>query len=74
MEDLEGELEAGRTALAAADARAQALQEDNLLLYERIKYLQRYQAKRAAPDAFKVVTVDNAGVPTPSVSLPSHKL
>ena len=53
---------------SSAEAKAQGLEKDNLMLFERIRYLQRYQTKQHANAAYKIVNVDEAGVPQPAVS------
>jgi len=51
--------------MSGAAARAQQLEQDNVGLYERIRFLQRYQGSQAGErgnSAYKIVNVDSAGV------------
>ena len=61
---LRQELQGLRTELAAA-------RSDNVQLYEKIRYLQSYQAKQAgaADSAYQIVQVDGDGIPQAKVCI-----
>lgn len=52
---MRGELAAARSDLAAA-------RSDNLKMYEKVRYLQRYTAKQGGTDGFQVELVDSEGI------------
>ena len=58
------ELQGLQTELAAA-------RSDNVQLYEKIRYLQSYQAKQAgaADSAYQIVQVDGDGIPQAKVGI-----
>ncbi len=70
MEQLEGEMGAVRGELAAARTDLAAARADNVKLYEKIRYLQRFSGKHAASDGFQVVQVDSEGISHPKVNPP----
>ena len=71
VEQLEREMGAVRGELAGARTDLAAAHGDNLKLYEKIRYLQRFSGKHAASDGFQVVQVDSEGVSHPKVTTPA---
>lgn len=66
MAGIRGELAAARSDLAASRA-------DNVKLYEKIRYLQRFSAKHAAGNGFQVVQVDSEGISQSKVRQHHHQ-
>ncbi|BDA46198.1 probable protein CASP [Coccomyxa sp. Obi] len=73
VEQLEGEMGAVRGELAAARNDLAAARADNVKLYEKIRYLQRFSGKQASSDGFQVVQVDSEGISHPKASQ-QHRL
>lgn len=71
VEQLEGDMGAVRGELAAARTDLAAARADNVKLYEKIRYLQRFSGKHAASDGFQVVQVDSEGISHPKVTPPA---
>ena len=73
IEEAEAETELCKKELSGAQLRCTGLEKDNLGLYERCRYMERcfqtQQASAPATAAYKVVNVDEAGIPHPAVSL-----
>lgn len=67
---LEEEVDSCRSQLQQFQSELAAKEADNVSLYEKIRYLQRYSCNRQASSGdnlMTVVQVDNAGVAQPKV-------
>ena len=72
---LEEEVGSCRSQLQQSQSELAGKEADNVSLYEKIRYLQRYSSNRQASSGdnlMTVVQVDNAGVTQPKVSLDQH--
>ena len=71
---LEEEVNTWRSRLQAAQSELAGKEADNVSLYEKIRYLQRYSSNRQASSSdssMTIVQVDEAGVAQPEVGI-SH--
>ena len=71
MNQLEGETAGLRQNLQTLQTELSVARSDNVQLYEKIRYLQSYQAKQtgAADSAYQIVHVDGDGIPQAKVSI-----
>lgn len=69
MDQLEAEAAGLRQELQGLQAELSGARSDNVQLYEKIRYLQSYQAKKAgaADSAYQIVQVDGDGIPQAKV-------
>ena len=65
VDQLEAEAAGLRRELQGLQVELSGARSDNVQLYEKIRYLQSYQAKQAgaADSAYQIVQVDNDGIP-----------